>query len=157
MTNHFEQFITKKSTQVYPFAFALVPDDLQASQLVIDAIGLMQIDSSISPKLVNYYSNEECLREDQIAITNNLLSHIYRLAKRRISQLNGSCIIPEGHGPFYRTPMNERAILFLREKFSFSWERVAVVISGKKIEVIQDYHLGVNSINELLGHSSETI
>ena len=155
MNEQFENFIEKKSCELYPFAFALVPDDLQASQLIIDAIGLLQIDSKISSKLIYYYQDAQRLSEDQVEITNLLMSHVYRLAKRRSSQLNGSYIIPTGFGPFYQTPMKERAVIYLKEKKSYGFERISTVIGLEKFQVIQDYHLGINSIHEFLGNPVE--
>jgi hypothetical protein len=155
MNEQFEKFIEKKSVELYPFAYALVPDDLQASQLVIDAIGLLQVDANISPKLTYYYQDSQRLSEDKVEITDILAAHIYRLAKRRTNQLNGTYIIPKGFGPFYQTPMNERAVLFLKEKKSYGFERISKVLGLEKVQMIQDYHLGVSSVHEFLGNPVE--
>lgn len=155
MNEHFEKFIEKKSCELYPFAYALVPDDLQSSQLVIDALGLLQIDSKISSKLIYYYQDAQKLSEDQVEITDILMSHIYRLAKKRVSQLSGSYIIPKGFGPFYQTPMKERAIIFLKEKKDYGLERISKVIGEDKFKIIESYHVGINSIHEFLGNPVE--
>jgi len=155
MNEHLENFLNTKSLELFPFAYALVPDDLQASQLIIDATDLLQVDSRVSKKLTRYFSDAELLREDQILLTTILFSHTFRLAKRRISQLSGSFIIPKGNGAFYRTPLENRAVVFLREKFSFDWERIGTIVGSDKVKSIQEYHIGVNSINDFLGRPSE--
>lgn len=155
MNDHLENFLNTKSLELFPFAYALVPDDLQASQLIIDAMDLLLVDERVSKKLTRYYSNAELLREDQILLTTILYSHTYRIARKRISQLNGSFIIPKGHGAFYRTPLENRATIFLREKLSFDWDRIGVILSGDKVKSIESYHIGLNSINDFLGRPSE--
>ncbi|WP_127714703.1 hypothetical protein [Halobacteriovorax sp. HLS] len=157
MIEHLEKFIEKKSAELYPFAYALVPDDLQASQLIIDAVELLLVDSNLSPRLVSYYQNSQTLSSEQKLITDNLLSHIYRISKKRAIQLNGSYIIPKGFGAFYQTPMDRRAVVFLREKFSFSWERIAMIIGEDKVVAIQNYHLGIDSIHDFMGRPVEII
>jgi hypothetical protein len=156
MNEHLEKFFNTKSLELFPFAFALVPDDLQASQLIIDAMDLLQVDERVSKNLTRYFSNAELLREDQTLLTTILYSHTFRLAKKRISQLNGSYIIPNGNGAFYRTPLENRAAVFLREKLSFDWDRIGLILGGDKVKSIQDYHIGINSINDFLGRPLET-
>ncbi|OUR96435.1 hypothetical protein A9Q84_08770 [Halobacteriovorax marinus] len=155
MNEHFETFFNKKSLELFPFAYALIPDDLQACQLIVDASELLQIDSRVSNKLTRYFVDSELLREDQVLLTTILYSHVYRLAKKRISQLSGSFIIPKGHGAFYRTPLENRAVVFLREKNSFDWERIGTIFGSDRIKSIQEYHIGVNSMHDFLGRPVE--
>ncbi len=155
MNEHLEQFFKTKSNELYPFAYSLLPDDLQAGQLVIDAIDLILIDKDVADKFPIYYVNEERLRKDQLHLTTILYSHIYRLAKRRVGQLSGSFTIPHGFGPFYRTSLESRAVVFIREKLSFSWERIGEIIGADRIVAIEKYHMGVNSVYEYLGRPTD--
>ncbi|WP_372654972.1 hypothetical protein, partial [Halobacteriovorax sp.] len=149
------QFFKQKSTELYPFAYSLLPDDLQAGQLVLDALDLILVDKDFSDKFPEYYENRDLLAADQFIITTALYSHIFRLAKIRVGQLSGSFTIPHGFGPFYRTPIENRATVFLREKLSFSWERVGVIIGKDRISAIERYHTGVNSVYEFLGRPTD--
>ena len=155
MNEHLKQFFKIKSNELYPFAYSLLPDDLQAGQLVIDAIDLILLDKDVSEKFPLYYGSEEELRKDQSKLTTVLYSHTYRLAKRRVGQLSGSFAIPHGFGPFYRTPLDSRAVVFLREKLSFSWERIGAIVGADRIVAIEKYHLGVNSVYEYLGRPTD--
>lgn len=155
MSKHLEQFFKLKSNELYPFAYSLLPDDLQAGQLVLDAIDLILIDKDYIDDFPLYYSDEGRLRKDSFILTTTLYSHIYRLAKRRVGQLSGSFSIPSGYGPFYRTPIESRSVIFLREKLSFSWERVGEIIGQDRIVAIEKYHSGVNSVYEYLGKPTD--
>ncbi len=155
MSEHIKQFFKIKSTELYPFAYSLLPDDLQAGQLVLDAIDLILVDKDFSDKFTEYYDDQELLRKDQFMITTALYSHIFRLAKIRVGQLSGSFTVPEGFGAFYRTPIENRSTIFLREKLSFSWDRIGVIIGKDRISAIERYHSGVNSVYELLGRPTD--
>lgn len=155
MSEHLKQFFKIKSTELYPFAYSLLPDDLQAGQLVLDAIDLILVDKDFSDKFPEYYGNQELLRKDQYDITTALYSHIFRLAKIRVGQLSGSFSVPHGFGPFYRTPIENRSVVFLREKLSYSWERIGLIIGKDRIIAIERYHAGVNSVYEFLGRPTD--
>ncbi|ATH08743.1 hypothetical protein BIY24_12530 [Halobacteriovorax marinus] len=155
MSEHLEQFFKIKSNELYPFAYSLLPDDLQAGQLVLDAIDLILVDRDFSSKFPEYFESEDELRRDLGVLSTTLYSHIYRLAKRRVGQLSGSFTIPRNFGPFYRTPIESRGVIFLREKLSFSWERISEITGKSRIEAIEKYHLGVNSVYEYLGKPTE--
>ena len=98
-----EKFIQSLSTDLYSFAYILIPDDLQATQLMIDSVAALMIQKK---SLVDQWSKASAdqLLENTEEIKLHLYKSIYDLSKKRYHQLRaGLKSVEDGSGFFRRS------------------------------------------------------
>lgn len=128
-----EKFLSAISPELFSFAFVLIPDDLQAGQLIIDSIqGYIvskreMIEDLLKIKTKNQSNNLQFLKKD-------LLRLIYELSRKRYHQLRLSINDMENNNDFYSLEFDEKATLFLKEKLKFTIEDVANITMKTKGE-----------------------
>lgn len=134
-----EKYLHSLSPKLYSFAYALIPDDLQAQQIVLDAYSLL------------FIKNLDLDEKD--SILSLLLAHIYLLGKKRAVQLEGS--VTTNSSQFYTLNVTERAVLFLRHHFDLDYSKIAPILdmSATQIGPIASYARG--KIMQALGMVDE--
>lgn len=146
-----EKFIQSLSTDLYSFAYILIPDDLQATQLMIDSVAALMIQKK---SLVDQWSKAPAdqLLENTEEIKLHLYKSIYDLSKKRYHQLRAGLKSVEDGSGFFSLDFDDKAILFLQERSEFSSERIEFISSKSKTEVLA--HLYSARINLIEGMSS---
>jgi hypothetical protein len=130
----FEKFLLQVSQDLYGFAFILIPDDLQAGQLVADSVQAYVL--SKKEFLVEIFnSKNKSLSDELILIKRDLLKNIYELAKKRYQQLKLSLSESSNKEDFYSLEFDEKATLYLKEKLKWGFENVAVITAMTKSEI----------------------
>ncbi len=129
----FEKYLINLHPDLYSFSYILIPDDLQASQLIIDSIANFIIDkkSSLEKILSESIRNEILLTE----IKHLICKSIYDIAKKRFHQIKSSVDL-NGLDPFYQLDFDERAVIFLRHKFKINNELICFISSMGQDELI---------------------
>ena len=130
-----ETFIQKKSATLYSFAFVLIPDDLQASQLMIDSVArlLIQKKSSIAHWSELIESHEEIQNE----VTLNLLAATYEIARKRYGQLKISLqneLLK--NEDFYLLELEAKASLYLNERQKLEMKDIEFVTNMSRHEIV---------------------
>ena len=128
-----DKTVQKFNQTFFSFAFALIPDELQANQLVLDAISIL----SFSDR----FDGAE-LSENISEIKMFVLSEIWKLGKKRIMQLGrANEILDDGrkdYRDFFQLKIEQRATLFLNSIEGFSFEEIASILKVTRSEVIVD-------------------
>ncbi len=116
-----ERLLTNDLPHFYSFAFVLIPDDLQASQLVVDSISQLLIsDREILLKKIN----------DKKWMKESVGQKIFELAQKRFSQIRlGIDLVNEHKENFYKLDIEERAALFLKEVSKLQYEEIAWILN----------------------------
>lgn len=127
-----EKYIKNQSTSLYSFAYTLIPDDLQATQLMIDSVSTFLIVNG-THELKNISSNQDDEFEEKLILT-KLYKHLYEISKKRFIQLESSLKNSESEGPFFKLNLDEKAVMFLNEKAEFRMEEIAFVLSKTQYE-----------------------
>lgn len=130
-----EKFIQNLSTDLYSFAFILIPDDLQATQLMIDAVSAFMIQKK---SLIEKWSsaNESELKENSSDIKIHLYRSMYELSKKRYNQLRMSFKDVEDSSGFFSLEFSDKAALFLKEKSDFEFDVIEFILGQSKNEVL---------------------
>ncbi|MDO9182390.1 MAG: hypothetical protein Q7U04_08265 [Bacteriovorax sp.] len=134
-TEELQKYIQNLSPELYSFAYVLVPDDLQASQLMIDCVQSFLIQKKVLIEKMGLTKNrilKNLLDETKI----NIVKIIYELSRKRYQQLKISLAEVEGNGGFFSLDFDEKAILFLKEKTQFEIEQIEFITSMSKTEVL---------------------
>ena len=132
--NELEIFIQTKSDALYSFAFVLIPDDLQASQLMIDSVARLLIQKKSS---IAYWSQLVGERDDiKKEVMLNLLAATFEIARKRYGQLKmGLQDELKMNDDFYLLDLEAKAILYLRERENLEIIDVEFVTNMSKHEI----------------------
>ena len=135
--------------KVYSFAFALMGDELQAEQAVIDAytVYLMQDKDFLLDE--SYDANDTKERSlMRKYFLKELIREVYELSIKRIPQLSGKLRrnLLE-YEAFYRIALNKRALMYLKEVEKFSIEELQEIFSMERHSVVELFH---NAKHELM-------
>jgi hypothetical protein len=130
-----EKFIQNLSTELYSFAFILIPEDLQATQLMIDSVSTFLIQKkSMIAKWTTF--NEVELIENSMDIKIHLYKSMYEISKKRYSQLRMSFKDFEDNSGFFSLEFDDKATLFLKERTEFPVEIIEFILGQSSNEVV---------------------
>ena len=119
------------SEKLYRFAYTLIPDDLQAEQLVIDSFNafLLRERKKLIAREIDLTSKNgsQILRRQYFK---GILQHMLEIGVRRSIQLNEQLKItrPQEYGPYYSLDPKVRFVMSLRYDAQFSVEEIEEIV-----------------------------
>lgn len=141
--------------KLYRFAYHLIPDDLQAEQLVVDSLNayLLKERKSILRRDFNLDSKKETqiLRR---AVYKGILKYMCDIGSRRSVQLLEQMKVtkPAEYEAFYALDSRIRFVIALRYDAQFTVDEIEEVVSMPRYEVIEKIHNGrfllLNDLNQ---------
>lgn len=134
-TIELEKFIQNLSTDLYSFAYILIPDDLQATQLMIDSVSAFMIKNKILIEKWKSASESEVMGHSS-DISIHLYKSLYDLSKKRYNQLRLSFKDIEDKSGFYSLEFDDKAALFLQERTDYSLELIEFLLGKTRGEVL---------------------
>lgn len=141
--------------KLYHFAHMLIPDDLQAEQLVIDSFNayLIKERKSILKRELDVSSRKET-QLIRRAIYKGILKYMCDIGVRRSVQLNEQMKVarPSDYQTFYTLEPKIRFVIGLRYEAQFTVEEIEEVVQMPRYEVIEKIHNGrfllLNDLNK---------
>lgn len=130
-----EKFIQNLSTDLYSFAFILIPDDLQATQLMIDSVSVLMIKNKALIEKWKSADVKEVVNHS-LDIRIHLYKSMYDLSKKRYNQLRLSFKEIEDGAGFFSLAFDDKAALFLQERTEFSLELIEFILGKTRGEVL---------------------
>jgi hypothetical protein len=146
-TKELESFLKKFSSKAYDLAFSLVPDDLQATQIVVDASTsfiLSEKEWLYSLKFSGMTKLEEAELNKDLCIY--LMKSVFSLALIRFSQLPN--LNSNSNAKFFQLDGKTRAIIFLKYKENFSITEIMEITNLQKSEVMSRLFQGTDILGE---------
>lgn len=151
----FHQLALPLTDKLYRFAFTLIPDDLQAEQLVIDSINafLLKEKKSVLNRNVDLTSKKETQLLRRVYFK-SILKYLCDIGVRRSIQLSEQLkvIRPKEFAPFYALEPKVRFVISLRYEAQFSVEEIEEIVQLPRYEVIEKIHNGrfllLNDLNK---------
>jgi len=110
----------------YAFAYSLVPDELQAQQIVLDSVTIILKD-------LNSSSNQL----SSTGLLNHLYSILYKVSSKRHEQLKGGFFHNSEVPPFFKQETFERALLFLNHKLFKNEQEISLILDIKRKDIKQ--------------------
>lgn len=126
-------------------AYCLIPDDLQAEQLVIDGVNAFLLKEA---KWVAQFTEGEVDSKQAPKLRRQLLKKIlkfqYEIGQKRSFQLIDQyrSYIPAEFKKFYDLDVKVRAVMTLRFDFLFQMEEIEDICQMARFEVIEKLHNG---------------
>jgi hypothetical protein len=133
------------SEKLYRFAYTLIPDDLQAEQLVIDSFNafLLRERKKLMAREVDLVSKNgsQILRRQYFK---GILQHMLEIGVRRSIQLSEQIKVsrPQEYVPYYSLEPKVRFVMSLRYDAQFSVEEIEEIVQMPRYEVIEKIHNG---------------
>jgi hypothetical protein len=131
-TPELEKFIQNLSPDLYSFAYILIPDDLQATQLMIDSVAAFLIQKK--SLLDKWMSQDEATFKEDLKV--HLYKSMYDLSKKRYNQLRMSFKNIEDGSGFFSMEFDEKAVLFLQERTDFRPELIEFILGKTRGEIL---------------------
>lgn len=152
------QLVAPLSEKLYRFAFTLIPDDLQAEQLVIDGFNayLLKERKALSKKEIDLNSKKEVQLFRRSAYK-GILRHIGDIGVRRSLQLTEQMrlTVPKDFTPYYSLEPKVRLVMGLRYDAQFTVDEIEEITLMPRYEVIEKIHNGrfllLNDLNKAVG------
>lgn len=152
----FYQLLHLVKDKLYRIAANLIPDDLQAEQLVIDSLNAYLIKEK---KKILAARGFETLTKKDIQLQRRfyfkgILKYMSEIGVRRSYQLSDQIKLsrPSDFQPFYALAPKVRLVISLRYDFQFTVDEIEDITGFARYEVIEKLHNGrfllMNDINE---------
>lgn len=143
------------SQMIYRHAHSLIPDDLQAEQLVIDSLNayLLREKKSLLAKEIDMEDKKECQLMRK-TIFKGILRHVAEIGFRRAPQLTEQMrlSVPEEFKTFYGLDPKVRFAVKLRFETQFNVSEIEEIVQMPRYEVIEKIHNGrfllLNDLNQ---------
>ncbi len=119
-------FLSQSATKLYRFAYALIPDELQAEQLVVDAVcTVMREQQVIISRLLVHREREQVLYPYLII---EFYRQIFWLSCKRWGQVEDGVSIPASYATYYHLTLSDRALLYLSSYGQLSAPQIADIV-----------------------------
>ena len=155
----FQQYFHQLFPELTSFSFALIPDELQANQMVLDAMSVLVVQEK--EVIENYFQERVAINSrheetgklefQRYRIKTSLYKNIFKIAFRRAPQLESSILPGEDKAAFYAVDLTSRAIVFLKHKTHFELTDIEDIVDKNNSEVISLLQIGRKSFIENLG------
>lgn len=133
------------SEKLYRFAYTLIPDDLQAEQLVVDSFNafLLKERKKLLSKEIDFNSKKD-LQVFRRHYFKGILQYMLDIGARRAIQLSEQLKVtrPQEYGPYYSLEPKVRFVISLRYDAQFSVEEIEEIVQMPRYEVIEKIHNG---------------
>lgn len=147
-----QKYIQNLSPELYSFAYVLIPDDLQASQLMIDCVQSFLIQKKpLIDKMA--LSPNKILRNLLDETKMHLLRIVFDLSRKRYQQLKMSLKDVEQSGGFFALDFDEKAVLYLKDKAGFDLDGIEFITSASRTEVLSHLYSARIHLTEKLPHN----
>ena len=139
--------------QVFSFTFALIPEQLQADQIILDSLSRLFIERNdlIREIMAGHNPNYQ---KTQNRLSLALMECVYPLALKRADQLQEN--LGKGNDiqespAFFQLSLPQRAVLFLKAQTIMSWDDVALICGMERYMAISYVTAAREHLAELCG------
>jgi len=147
ITNILENF----QTELFAFGHALIPDELQVQQMVVDIINLLLVEETFKSDLLEVMKGKTWEPEDKFKLRMHLLKNLYSMAKRRYTQIKAS-LNTEGKSDFpafFALGFEERALIWLQTKTNLESEDIRQIFGFDRSKLLSSLSKARKNLNEL--------
>jgi hypothetical protein len=143
-----QSIVTPLIPKLYSFAYAMVPEEMLAEQLVMDAYAVFVVREKQFIKNFDYKEDKKEKTAVKRYILSGILLDIYQLGVKRSAQVKYSQRNKDFglYTPFYKLNSLQRAVIFLKENFKYSTQGIQEILNLEKLQVIEAIYNGRNLI-----------
>ena len=125
-------------SKLYSFAYAIIPDELQAEQIIIDAYSVFLVREKKFIEGLEYDLKSK-LAKTKIKkfIYTNMIGDIFKLGVKRATQLKESTGSPDEFEKFYQLDPTSRAVVYLKEVAKLKYKEIENIVGVEKFLLIE--------------------
>lgn len=125
---------------LYGFGYCLVPDELQAEQLVVDAYSVFLIRDGQNLRDLDLAGGSKERARAKRYIQNQMLADMFDLGKKRAPQLRALFRNLTENQDFYGLELAQRACLYAKEHLGCAHEDLEEIFAMKKHQIVELLH-----------------
>lgn len=145
------KFIHDIANELFSFGHALIPDELQVNQIVMDSFHLGKRDSE-AKDLLDQLLEDPDSNALQFLYKKRLCKILYQMSLKRFFQLKDGLDVRPEESAFNALDLEKKAVLFLKHKMNFDLEDVSSVVDQEANIVLSTLSAGRD---ELLANAGE--
>jgi hypothetical protein len=133
------------SERLYQVAFSIIPDDLQAEQIVIDAFNAFLLKENKQLLAIHFDAqNNKQVQFQRKHVFKMILKNLCDIGLRRSLQLNSEAplTLPEEFKSYFSLEPKVRLIMRLRYDLQFNTDEIEDILGLPRYEVIEKIHNG---------------
>lgn len=133
---HLEKFIKDQYQNIYSFSYALVPDELQAQQIALDALDLlMNREDKLMRDIVFAQEKPRVLLRQ---LTIKYYASVFEIGSKRFEQIKGGIEIKvdRSAGSFYALGLGERAVMFAKMILKLDLNEIEQITQHTRYEIL---------------------
>jgi hypothetical protein len=133
-TSDLEIIIKNLAPELYGYAYILIPDDLQAGQLIIDATQNFLLSKKFFiDKILHHEVSKNVTSEVQL----RLFQAIYDIAKKRFQQIKMSFNLEDNTNNYFLSlEFDEKSMLYLRVRALLDIEQIEMVMNKDRAVIL---------------------
>ena len=146
---------SRLNLQIFPFAYSLIYDELQAQQLIIDAISLYV--ARDTDALEDYCAIEDFNSKELrwFEISKEIYRIVFQIARKRFDQVRSSLDYDDQHASFYSLSVVQRGVLFLKYQTEFEEADMLDILGVDYLEYRQlqataDMNISLNNNGQIV-------
>jgi DNA-directed RNA polymerase specialized sigma24 family protein len=153
--NEIESLLNLIIPKLYSFAYAMIQDEDEAEQLIVDAYSVFLVREKHFIAEFEYNGTKKDKKSFKSYLLINLVGELYGLGVKRSTQQKLQNRLDHGEfDSFYKLDSTQRAVLFLKENLKFSIELIQETLKIKKHQVVEQLY---NSRHRIIEAESSDI
>ena len=147
--NQIESYLVTIYPELYDFAFALIPEDLQAEQMVIDAVCVLMINDA---GMLNTFGDKALGGQElYFKVQRQMYKHLFTLGQKRSEQMTNGMKGQSTHPDFFQMDLPSRAVLFLKHKTTLDIGDLEYITDLERSEVLGRLNLARECMCQWIG------
>jgi hypothetical protein len=144
----FLEILDPVTPKLYSFAYSMIPDDLQAKQLIVDAANIFFIKEkdfveSIATEWAGKQADRSLKSQYNKEIVRAMMEHLFKLGQRRFNQVFPFADSLKAKGAYYRElDTATRAVMFLKHKLNLNFNEIRLITDYEKYQIIERLYMG---------------
>jgi len=152
-----ESFLLDNNKIFFGFAYSLLSDDLQAQQVVIDAIYVLNLKKSDLVENLLATTENSIQVDVLVQINKFILTQIFSISQKRIIHLKNSIALDNNFLAFYHLKTAKRALLYLKYKTQTTFSDIAEIIGVNEFELMGLLSTAQKNLMENMGRDTKHI
>jgi len=132
-----KEYLERNLNDLFSFSFCLLPDELQAQQLLLDALSIFV--ASEKDLILEFETTEDPGRKLSLmkVLRKSIMRAVYHMAAKRSRQLQSTLSPHENTSDvFFHLGISQRAVLYLKHKLNFDFSEIEHILGKASPEVM---------------------
>jgi DNA-directed RNA polymerase specialized sigma24 family protein len=147
-----KEYLERNLNDLFSFSFCLLPDELQAQQLLLDALSVFTLGEK--DLIEEFETVEDPARKLAMmkVLRKSIMRAIFHMASKRSGQLESSLTTGDNTPDvFFHLALSQRAVLYLKHKLNFDFSEIEHILGKPSTEVMGILSQGRMRLAQLWG------